>query len=62
MCLDKFIIDPTKPTHLGWWAEYFEISSKRCSQRSMQRAYGHSTYSCICTITRHLSPAHLDRC
>ena len=28
MCLDKFIIDPTKPTHLGWWAEYFEISEQ----------------------------------
>jgi hypothetical protein len=26
MRLDKFTIDTSKPAHLGWWAEYFEIS------------------------------------
>ena len=28
MRLDKFIIDPSKPAHLGWWAEYFEITEQ----------------------------------
>jgi hypothetical protein len=28
MRLDKFIIDSSKPTQLGWWAEYFEISEQ----------------------------------
>ena len=28
MRLDKLIIDPSKPAHLGWWAEYFEITEQ----------------------------------
>ena len=29
MRLDKFTIDPSKPAHLSWWAEYFEISEQK---------------------------------
>jgi hypothetical protein len=28
MRLDNFAIDPSKPAHLEWWAEYFEISER----------------------------------
>ena len=28
MRLDNFAIDPSKPAHLEWWAEYFEISEQ----------------------------------
>ena len=28
MRLENFIIDPSKPAHLSWWAEYFEISAQ----------------------------------
>ena len=28
MWLDNFIVEPSKPTHLGWWAEQFEISEQ----------------------------------
>ena len=28
MRLDKFVIDSSRPAHLGWWAEYFEISEQ----------------------------------
>jgi len=28
MRLEKFIIDSSKPAHLSWWAEYFEVSEQ----------------------------------
>lgn len=28
MHLEKFVIDSSKPTHLGWWANYFEVSDQ----------------------------------